>query len=129
MRWLGSRGSGCAAACGLACRTPLPLLRPYPWVPPTPLQPFDLSSALFVATANRAADIPAPLLDRLEVVQLGGYTLEEKVRGRGPLPSGLRCAPPAWPLLGREVARWCCTDTCGAGGKMLGGYAAILVSV
>ncbi|KAL4458772.1 hypothetical protein ABPG75_013637 [Micractinium tetrahymenae] len=41
--------------------------------------PFDLSSALFVATANRAADIPAPLLDRLEVVQLGGYTLEEKV--------------------------------------------------
>ncbi len=41
--------------------------------------PFDLSSALFVATANRAADIPPPLLDRLEVVQLGGYTLEEKV--------------------------------------------------
>lgn len=42
--------------------------------------PFDLSSALFVATANRAFDIPPPLLDRLEVVQLGGYTLEEKVR-------------------------------------------------
>ena len=41
--------------------------------------PFDLSSALFVATANRASDIPPPLLDRLEVVQLGGYTLEEKV--------------------------------------------------
>jgi ATP-dependent Lon protease len=43
--------------------------------------PFDLSACLFVATANRAADIPAPLLDRLEVVQLGGYTREEKVRG------------------------------------------------
>ena len=50
--------------------------------------PFDLSSALFVATANRASDIPPPLLDRLEVVQLGGYTQEEKVgvllhQGRG----------------------------------------------
>lgn len=41
--------------------------------------PFDLSSCLFVATANRGADIPAALLDRLEVVQLGGYTREEKV--------------------------------------------------
>jgi len=34
-----------------------------------------------VATANRMSDIPAPLLDRLEVIQLAGYTLEEKVRG------------------------------------------------
>ena len=41
--------------------------------------PFDLSAALFVATANRAADIPPPLLDRMEVVALGGYTLAEKV--------------------------------------------------
>jgi ATP-dependent Lon protease len=44
--------------------------------------PFDLSPALFVATANRGADIPPPLLDRLEVVQLGGYTLDEKVSGQ-----------------------------------------------
>ena len=44
--------------------------------------PFDLSPALFVATANRGADIPPPLLDRLEVGQLGGYTLDEKVSGQ-----------------------------------------------
>lgn len=41
--------------------------------------PYDLSAVTFVATANRASDIPAPLLDRLEVLSLGGYTLEEKV--------------------------------------------------
>lgn len=41
--------------------------------------PFDLSGVTFLCTANRAADIPAPLLDRLEVIQLAGYTLNEKV--------------------------------------------------
>ena len=75
--------------------------------------PFDLSRVMFITTANMLETIPPALRDRLEVIELSGYTLDEKIRiaqryliprqteGNGLKPGQLRFTKSA---IGRTIA-------------------------
>jgi ATP-dependent Lon protease len=79
--------------------------------------PFDLSKVLFICTANQLETIPGPLLDRMDVLHLSGYTEEEKfqiarrylvpkqLREHGLTPSRATLADPALRLVIRAYTR------------------------
>jgi ATP-dependent Lon protease len=79
--------------------------------------PFDLSKTLFICTANSVDTIPPALLDRMDVIQLSGYTEEEKlgiaerylvprqVADHGLQPGQIEIGEPVLRLLAREYTR------------------------
>jgi ATP-dependent Lon protease len=78
---------------------------------------FDLSEVMFIATANVLDTIPGPLQDRMETIELAGYTLEEKrhiarrylvprqIEANGLKPSQIEFAPPALTAIVEEYTR------------------------
>eukprot|EP00753_Platysulcus_tardus_P015599 PLAT5119.1.p1 GENE.PLAT5119.1~~PLAT5119.1.p1 ORF type:complete len:890 (+),score=512.53 PLAT5119.1:56-2671(+) len=87
--------------------------------------PVDLSKVLFICTANVADTIPGPLLDRMEVLNVSGYDLPEKVaiaqqylepkaREEAGLPVGRDGIPPGLQLTEdalESLARWYCRES------------------
>jgi ATP-dependent Lon protease len=79
--------------------------------------PFDLSKVLFVCTANQLETIPPPLIDRMDVIELPGYTEAEKLeiamrylvpkqlREHGLAPAKIEIAVPALRVIVREYTR------------------------
>ncbi|HST26455.1 MAG TPA: S16 family serine protease, partial [Gaiellaceae bacterium] len=79
--------------------------------------PFDLSKVLFVCTANQLETIPGPLVDRMDVIQLTGYTEEEKLQiaerylvpkqleAHGLDPAKVEVTEPALRMIVREYTR------------------------
>ena len=78
---------------------------------------FDLSEVIFIATANTLDTVPGPLRDRMEVIQLAGYTLDEKlhiakrylvprqISENGLRPSQISFADPALKAIAEEYTR------------------------
>ena len=78
---------------------------------------FDLSEVMFIATANVLDTIPGPLQDRMETIELAGYTLEEKkhiarrylvprqIEANGLKPSQIEFADPALAAIIEEYTR------------------------
>jgi ATP-dependent Lon protease len=79
--------------------------------------PFDLSKVLFICTANTLDSIPSPLLDRMDIIQLSGYTEDEKfwiakryllpkqLEAHGLTPERVRITDKALRLIIREYTR------------------------
>ncbi len=79
--------------------------------------PFDLSKVMFLATANVLSQIPEPLRDRMEILEIPGYLLEEKVQiarrhlwpkqleRHGLTAKHLSVTPPLWTKLVAEYTR------------------------
>lgn len=79
--------------------------------------PFDLSEVMFIATANVLDTIPGPLRDRMEIIQLAGYTVDEKrhiahrylvprqIRANGLKPSQISFTDPALTAIIEEYTR------------------------
>ena len=79
--------------------------------------PFDLSEVLFIATANVLDTIPGPLRDRMELIQLSGYTVDEKrhiarsflvprqIGANGLKPSNIEFTEPALTAIIEEYTR------------------------